>query len=233
MGLAGHELHALIEACIAQGNGGVASVEQLVDGFPLLQPGQSAILPEDGGGVGQGALQPLVAAAQGLVTQLQPLLKDVPELVHAAPGGKGHIGQVDGDHALVKTAIVLTLAGNIVARVGNIACAGLSKAVGSKEGAAAHAGVDVPLQLQHLLLGNVVGDHPLGGALGGQLGEVVVGGVVGNVVFLQHIDELGEGGSDPHASLVLHTLAALLQGLLNDEGQVTLLLLVFGLVRYI
>ena len=42
-----------------------------------------------------------------------------------------------------------------------------------------HAGVAVALailvylQLEHLLLGDVVGDHPLGGTLGSQLGQVV------------------------------------------------------------
>ena len=50
-----------------------------------------------------------------------------------------------------------------------------------------------------------------------------------DVVLLQHVDELGEGGGDPHAGLVLHTLEALLQGLLDDEGQIPPLLLVFGL----
>ena len=79
--LAGHVLHALVEAGVAQGDGGVAVVEQLVDGLALLQPGAGAVLPQDGGHVGEGALQPVVAAHQGPVAQLQPLVEDLPELV--------------------------------------------------------------------------------------------------------------------------------------------------------
>ena len=54
--LAGHVLDALVESGVAQGDGGVAVEEQLVDGLPLLQTGQGAVLPENGGGIGQGAL---------------------------------------------------------------------------------------------------------------------------------------------------------------------------------
>lgn len=54
--LAGHVLDALVESGVAQGDGGVTVEEQLVDGFPLLQTSQGAVLPENGGGVGQGAL---------------------------------------------------------------------------------------------------------------------------------------------------------------------------------
>ena len=89
--LAGHILHALIEPGVAERDGGVAVVQQLVDGLALLQTGQGAVLPQDGGHVGQRALQPLVAAPQGTVAQLQPLLKDLPELVQVAAGGEGHV----------------------------------------------------------------------------------------------------------------------------------------------
>ena len=91
--------------------------------------------------------------------------------------------------------------------------------------------VFVHLQLQHLLLGDIVRDHPLGGAFGRQLREVPVGGVLADVVLLQHVDELGEGGGDPHAVLVFHALIALFQSLLDDEGQVLALLLVLGLAE--
>ena len=60
--LAGHILDALIQAGVAEADGGVAAVEELVDLFALLEAGQRAVLPQDGGGVAQGAQQPLVAA---------------------------------------------------------------------------------------------------------------------------------------------------------------------------
>ena len=78
----------------------------------------------------------------------------------------------------------------------------------------------VDLVFQHLLLADVVGHHPLGGALGGELGQVVVGLALIDVVVLQHVDELGEGGGDPDTGLVLDALVALAQHLLNDDGQV-------------
>ena len=72
-----------------------------------------------------------------------------------------------------------------------------------QEAAAAHAGVAVALavfvhlELKHLLLGDVVGHHPLGSALGGQFGQVIIRSAGADVVLFQHIDQLGEGGGDP------------------------------------
>ena len=229
--LAGHVLHALVKARIAQGDGGIAVKEELVDGFALLQAGQGAVLPENGCGVGQGALQAVVAALQGPVAQLQALFKDAPELVQIPTGGQGHIRQVDGDHALVEAAVVLVLAGFVVFGVGDVADAGIGEAVRRQEGAAAHAGIHIALQFLHLLFGDVVRHHAAGGALGGQFRQVPVGGILGDIVVLQHIDELGESGGDPHAVFVLHALEALEQHFLDDHGQVLLFPLVPGLVE--
>ena len=52
-----------------------------------------------------------------------------------------------------------------------------------------------------------------------------------DVVLFQHVDELGEGGGDPHAVLVFDALIALLQCLLDDQGQVLALLVVLGLTQ--
>ena len=41
--------------------------------------------------------QTVVTAAQRAVAQLQPLVKDLPELVDVAAGGQSHVRQVDGD----------------------------------------------------------------------------------------------------------------------------------------
>ena len=123
------------------------------------------------------------------------------------------------------------LAGDIIAGIGNVAYPGVGEAVGSQEGTAAHTDIHIALQLQHLLLGNIVGNHPLGGTLGGQLGQIPILGALPDIVLLQHIDQLGESRGDPHALFIFDALIALAQGLLDDHGQILLLLLVAGLVE--
>ena len=239
VGVAGHVADTLIKARIAQGNGGVAAVEQLVDGFALLQTGQGTVLPEDGGCIRKGALQPVMAAPEGPVAQLQPLFKDAPELVHVPSGGQGHVRQIDGDHTLIEPAIIFGLPRLIILGIGDIIPA-ISGPVRGQEGPAAHAGVHVAvtgglalgeLVLPHFLLADVVRHHPLGSALGRQPSQIPVGSPLGNIVLLQHVNELGEGRGDPHAAFVLHALVALAEHFLNDEGQVLLLLVVPGLVQ--
>ena len=237
--LAGHVLHALVEARVAQRDGGVAAIEELVDLLALVETGQRAILPEDGCGVGEGAAEAVVTAAQGAVAELEALVEDLPELVHVAIGGEGNVRQVDGHDALVEAAVVLGLARLVVLGLGHVVIA-VARAVRREERAAAHAGVHVAvalglalgeLVLAHLLLGDVVGHHALGGALGSHLGEVEVRVALVDVVLLEHVDELGEGGGDPDALLVLDALVALLEHLLDDEGEVVLLLCAAGLVE--
>ena len=90
------------------------------------------------------------------------------------------------------------------------------RAAGCKSaGAAGRAGVAVALavlvhlEFQHLLFRDIVRHHALGGALGGQFGQVVVGSAGADVVLFQHIDQLGERGGNPDAGFVLDTLVAL------------------------
>ena len=162
-----------------------------------------------------------MAGLQCLVAESQALVKDLPELLEVAAGGKGYIHQIDGDNTLIEAAVVFGLAG-------------LGVHIGSQEAAAAHAGVAVALavfvhlELKHLLLGDVVGHHPLGSALGGQFGQVIIRSAGADVVLFQHIDQLGEGGGDPDTSLVFHALIALADGLLDDDGKVGLFLRVAG-----
>ena len=222
--LAGHILAALIQARIAQADGGIAAVEQLVDGLALLQAGQCAVLPQDGRGVAQGAFQAVMAAHQGLVAQLQTLVKQLPELIKIAAAGQSHIHQVDGDNALIEAAVILGLT--------------VLVDVWRQEAAATHAGeavalaVGIDLVFQHLLLADIVGHHALGGALGGEFGQVVVGLALVNIVVLQDVNQLREGRGDPDAGFVLDTLVALAQHFLNDDGQVRLeTLVVTGLVQ--
>ena len=238
--LAGHILAALVQARIAQADRRVAAVQQLVDGLALLQAGQGAVLPQDGRCVGQRALQTVVAALQGAVAQLKALVKDLPELIHVAARGQRHVGQVDRHNALVEPAVILGLARLVVLGAGHVVPA-VARTVGRQEAAAAHAGVHVAVTLglalgqlvfPHLLLADVVRHHPLGGALGGQLGQVEVGRAFADVVLLQHIDQLRERRGDPDAGLVLDALVALTQHLLDDDGQIGLeALVVAGLVE--
>ena len=142
---------------------------------PFFSRAQAPYCHRNGGHVGESALQPIVPAHQGPVAQLQPFVKDLPELVQVAAGGQGHIGQIDGHHALIEAAVVLVLARLIIAGVCDVADAGICEAVRRQEGAAAHAGIHIALQLQHFLGRDVVGHHPAGGALGRQLGQVIIG----------------------------------------------------------
>ena len=163
------------------------------------------------------------------MAQVQTLVKDLPELFKVALRTQGNVHQIDGDHALIETAVVLVLAGLVVLGVGNVADTRIGEAVRRQEGAAAHAGIDVALQLPHLLLGDVVRHHALGGAAGGQLREIPVGRILVDIVLLKHVDQFRERRRDPDALLVFHALIALAQRLLDDHGKVMALLLVFRL----
>ena len=94
MALAGHIFAAFIQARIAQADGGVAAVQQLINGLALFQAGQSAVLPQDGCRIGQGTLKAVMAVLQGAVAQFQALIKNFPEFIRLTAGGQGHIRQV-------------------------------------------------------------------------------------------------------------------------------------------
>ena len=239
MAVAGHVLDALVEAGIAERDGGVTAVEQLVDGLTLLETGERAVLPQDGRGIRERALEAIVTAAQGAMAQLEALFEDVPELVLVPATGQRDVNQVDGHDALVEATVELGLGGIVVAGVGHVVIA-VARAIRREEAAAPHAGVAIALALclaggklvlLHLLLGDVVGHHALGRALGGQLREVEVRGILVDIVILEHVDELGECRGDPDALLVLDTLVALAQRLLDNHGEVALLVLVASLVE--
>ena len=231
MALAGHVLDALVKTRVAKGNGGIAVVEELVDRLALFEPCARAVLPEDGSRVGERALQAVVAAAQRAVAELKALFKNRPELFDVAAGGERHIGQVDGHNALIEAAVILVLAGNIVAGIRDVADARVGEAVRRQEAAAAHAGIHIALEFEHLLFADVIGHHAARRALGGELCEVIIRRVVVNVVLFEHVDELGKGGRDPHALLVLDALIALLEHFLDDDGKVALFLLASRLVE--
>ena len=212
---AGHVLDALVQARIAQRYCGIAVVQQPVNRLALFQAGARAVLPQYRRGVGQRALEPVMAVLQRAVAQFKAFVEYLPELIHVAARRQRHVRQVDRDHALIEAAIVLVLARHIVARVGDIAHARVGEAVGGQERAATHAGVHVALELHHLLGRYVVGHHAARGALGRKFGQIVIGRIRVYVVLLQRVYELWEGGRYPHALFVLHALIALQQRLLD------------------
>ena len=234
-----HVLNALIQAGIAQADRRVSAHEQLVDRLALLQTRQGAVLPKNRRGVRKCTHQALMTAQQGTVAQLKALIEDLPELVHILVRAQCDIRQVDGHNALVKATIVLGLVRVVVQRVGNVVKT-VARTVGRQETAATHAGVAIAvagslalrqLELAHLLLGDVIGHHALGGALGSQLGQVEVRGILVNVIVLEYIDKLGECRGNPHAGLVLNALIALTKRLLHNHGKVMLLLGRTGLIK--
>ena len=210
VGYAQHPHAHLIKTRIAQRNGGIVVEEKLVDDLALLQPRQRTVLPEDRCHIADGAQKALMPQPQCPVTELQALLQKLPEAVHVALGGAGHIHQVDGHHALIEAAVVLVL--SVLAHAHGIL---------GQEGAAAHAGIHISaLVLPHDLCGNVIGHHTLRGALRCQLREAPVLGALVDIVLVQHIDQLREGRCDPYPLLILHALHSLQQHLPDDGRQV-------------
>ena len=136
-------------------------MQVFIDGLPLLQAGDSAVLPVDGAHIGYHTLQCLMTAHQCFITQLQTLVQQFPELLLVSFCQDTDLGQVDADNALIKTTFPLVLSVFILPW--------------RQEGTAAHAGKYITLVvLTHLLGRDIVGVHSLGGALCGQLGHIVV-----------------------------------------------------------
>ena len=156
------------------------------------------------------------------MTQLQPLIKQLPEPVKVSAGGKGRIHQVDGDNALIEPAIIPVLAGLIALGVGDIANTSVCEPVRSQSRPAAHHRIDIPFELHHDFLADIIGNHPLGGTLGSQFGEIPVGVALVDIILLQHIDELGEGNGHIDTLLIFHAGDTLLEYLLDTHSQVGL-----------
>ena len=99
VGMTGHVLHALIEACISERNRRVAVIEQLVDGLTGLQTRKSAELPQDRGNIAERALKTVVAAHECTVAQVQSFIEDFPEIIHVLLRGERDVDQIDGHDA--------------------------------------------------------------------------------------------------------------------------------------
>ena len=218
VGFAGQVAYAFAQSGISQRNGRITADQQFVDRLSFFQPGNRAMLPENRSGIGQRSFQPVVAAHQRFVAQLQPFVKNLPELIHVSLGGQRHIDQIDGYDALIETTVEFVVAVFIFPR--------------AEVAAAAHDREAVAfLQLFHLLFRNVIRNHALGRAFGRQFGQIIIRRIFVDVVFFQHVDQLRESRRNPDALFVFNALIALLQRFLNDQRQVFFLLFVFRFVQ--
>ena len=234
-----HSLNALVQTCITKGDSGVSAVKQRIDNLTLVQTSKCAVLPKDWSSIGQSTLQAIVTSTKCAVAKLKTLIKDLPEFVHIATSRKSNIRKVDGYNTLVEAAVILRLVWLIVLCASNVVEA-ITRTVWSQEGTAAHASEGIALAfllalrklvLLHLLLRDVVRNKAASGALCSHLSEVVVLGILVNVVLFKNVDELRECRSNPDTLLVLYALVTLTEHLLNDECKVLLLLLILCLVE--
>ena len=108
--LAGHILYALIQTCVTEADGGVAAEEQLINLFSLFQTSQCAILPMDRAHIARSSKQPFMSSLQSAMAKIKTLIKDSPEFIEVLFRTTGHIYKIDGNHTLIKAAIIfLTL----------------------------------------------------------------------------------------------------------------------------
>ena len=110
VGTALHPPCAFAQAGVTKRDSAVVIEEQLINDLSLVQPGESAVLPQDRSNIRWRSLQPLMSQHQGLFAQLGPFLHQFPEPVFISGCGTGNIDQVDRDNSLVKAAVVFMAA---------------------------------------------------------------------------------------------------------------------------
>ena len=187
-------------------------MEILIYRFTLSYSRKSAVLPENGSGVGEGTRESFVTALEGSVAYLHSLVEYLPELINISVRGKCDVYKVNGYDALVEAAVILRLTVLVDIR--------------SEEAAASHTGVAVTLAvlidltLEHYLLGDVVGNHTLSGTLSRKLGEIVILSSGTDVILLENIYKLRECGGDVYACLILNALVSLNKRFLNYHSEV-------------
>ena len=72
-----------------------------------------------------------MAKLQGAVAKFQTIAEDLPEAFFVFATRASHIDKVNGDDALIETAVVAVLTGNIIQSVGNVTNARIGEAVRS------------------------------------------------------------------------------------------------------
>ena len=211
-------VYAFPKTCVAERQGRVAAVKVLVNDLALVKSRKCAILPENRRGIRRSAEKSVMTGTERSVAELHSLIENLTEFIHVTACREADVNEIYGYNTLVESAVILGLA--------------IFVNVGCQEGATAHTGVAmtlavlVNLAFQHDFLGDIVGYHALCGAFCRQLGEIVIFRLGIDVILLENVDKLGEGGGDPHTLFILDALDSLVKNLLNNHGKVGL----FGLV---
>ena len=102
-----HISGAFAQTGITERYGGVSAVKKPVDLLPLLKPCQRPVLPQDRRHIRERSLQPVMPCHQGPFAKVKPLVHNLPEPFHIPSGGTGHIHQIQGDNALIESAVKL------------------------------------------------------------------------------------------------------------------------------
>ena len=204
-----HPVHTLAQPGIAQADGAVVIVQQPVDLLTLGKTADRSMLPQDRRDIGGCPQECLVPDHEGFETQLAPLVEQMPELRLIATRAAGHVHQVDGHGTLIEAAVVFVLA--ILPH---------ALFIRRQKCPTSHAGINVALQLFHHLGADVIRHHAPGGTLRRQLRQIPVMAILGDVVLIEDVDQLGKRRGDPHADLVLDAFMPLPQSFLDNQRQI-------------
>ena len=165
------------------------------------------------------------------VAKFKTLIKDFPKLVHIAARCASNINKVDCNNTLIKSAVVLLFALNIVLCSCDIAYSRFGKSVRSEERTATHRSVNITLEVEHNFFAYIVGYHTLCSTLCGKLCKIVERCVFVDIIIFQNIYELWECRCNPNTLFVLNALDSLAECFLNNECKVFLFLLVLCFVK--
>ena len=162
-------------------------------------------------------------AHQSAVAKVQPFVENLPEFLLVLAGRKRHVHQIDGNDALIESAVILRFSVLVHIR--------------RQKAAAAHTGIAMPfavlvhLVFQHLLFGNIIGHHSLRRTFRRQLGQIPIFRIFRDIIGFQHVNQLRESGRNPHARFVFHALNPLRQRFFDNHGKVRFFLLAARLVQ--
>ncbi len=138
------------------------------------------------------------------MAKLETFIENLEKFLFVAARQNADLRQIEGHDAHIETAVPDVVSIFIFPR--------------REEGAAAHRTEDVSfINLAHFLRGNIIGVHALGRAFRGELRQVVVGAARIDIVLVQDVDELREGGRHIDVLLVFDALPALLEDFLVNH----------------
>ena len=203
MGFAGHQLGYFVQTDITQRNGGIAVLQEFVNGFALIQTSDSTVLPVNRANIGANTHEGIVTAHERFVAQIQTFVQQFPEGFLVTLCENTDLRQVQADNTLVEATLKLVVSVFIFPR--------------GQEAAAAHWTEHVALvMLPHFLCRDVVRVQPLGGAFDCQLGDVVVLAALQAVMLVQYIHQFWECRGDVNTLVIFNALVPLAQNLFDD-----------------